>query len=128
MIKKYVVLIMLSFVSAFVYSINSKSDIVKIETNGEYSKKINIAENIIPNDIDEPNSPGKIPSFWWSFFLSAIGTYLLWGIGLGPVSVLVVYYWSKKDKKEVNKSLWGWVVGTLLGGGLWALVNLVLRA
>ncbi len=69
--------------------------------------------------------PGKFPSFLWSFLLSAIGSYTLWGIGAGPLSVLIVYFASKKDKKEVRRSIWGWILGTIVGLALWAIFRLV---
>lgn len=70
-------------------------------------------------------SPGKIPSFWWAFVLSAIGSYTIYGIAAGPISVLVVYLSSKASKVEVRKAIWGWITGTILGLGIWALVKLI---
>ena len=72
----------------------------------------------------ENSSPGGIPSFWWSFVLSAIGSYTLYGIGAGPVSVLIVFFASGRNKKEIRKSIWGWISGTVVGIGLWVLVRL----
>jgi hypothetical protein len=55
--------------------------------------------------------------------LSAAGTYTIYGAVLGPISVLVVYFASQRNKKEVRKSLWGWITGTIVGFGLWLLIK-----
>ncbi len=67
----------------------------------------------------EIKAPGKIPSFWWSFVISFVGGATLWGLGAGPLSVLIVYFSSGKNKKEVRKSVWGWIAGSILGVLLW---------
>jgi len=77
------------------------------------------------NKIAQPHAPGKIPSFWWSFVISAIGAYTLYGLAVGPISVLVVFFASKRNKTEVNKSLWGWIAGTLVGIGLFIVLKLL---
>jgi hypothetical protein len=95
---------------------------VKIDSIiGSSESKISKAE--LPKQISEIKSPGKIPSFLWSFVLSAAGTYTIWGTAAGPISVLVVYFASGRDRKEVHRSLWGWVTGTVFGLGLWMLVK-----
>lgn len=76
----------------------------------------------------EPQAPGKIPSFWWSFVLSAAGAYTLYGLAVGPLSVLIVFFSSKRNKKEVRKSIWGWIAGTLVGIGIFVLFKLVLKS
>lgn len=96
--------------------LSAGSEISEIDNLGE------VIEN--PQDENKTASPGKIPSFWWSFVLSAIGSYTIYGIGLGPLSVLIVYFSSGKDKIEVRKSIWGWISGTVAGLGVWALMKL----
>jgi hypothetical protein len=66
----------------------------------------------------EVSSPGKIPSFWFAFTLSAIGTYFIYGVVAGPISIGIVYFSSDKDKTEVKKAFWGCLTGTLLGAGI----------
>lgn len=78
-----------------------------------------------PKNIEKTMSPGGIPSFLWSFVLSAIGGFTIYGLGLGPLSVLIVYFASGKNKKEVKKSIWGWITGTLVGVGLWILLKVI---
>jgi len=78
-----------------------------------------------PIEIHKTHSPWGIPSFLWSFVLSAIGAFTIYGLGLGPLSVLIVYFASKKSKKEVRKSVWGWIVGTVVGLGLWILLKFI---
>jgi hypothetical protein len=70
-------------------------------------------------------APGKIPSFWFTFTFSAIGTYTIYGAVAGPISVGIVYFSSKKDIIERNKAIWGCVTGTLIGAGIkYAMVKL----
>jgi hypothetical protein len=83
------------------------------------------SDNPVPKHKKQFLSPGNIPSFWWSFILSAIGAYTIYAIGIGPISVLVVYFASKKNKIEVRKATWGWITGTLLGIGVWAATKLL---
>ncbi len=80
--------------------------------------------DIQPQEI-EPQAPGRISSFWWSFVLSAIGAYTLYGLAVGPISVLIVFWASKRNKSEVRKSLWGWILGTIFGISLFVLFKLL---
>jgi hypothetical protein len=64
------------------------------------------------------HAPGKIPSFWFAFTLSAIGTYTIYGVAAGPIAVLIVHYSSGKDKTERKKAIWGCATGTLIGAGI----------
>ncbi len=99
-----------------------KGDIFEIDSlYGESESKITKA--VFPQTDKETTTPGKIPSFLWSFVLSAAGTYTIYGAVLGPISVLVVYFASQRNKKEVRKSLWGWITGTIVGFGLWLLIK-----
>jgi hypothetical protein len=63
-------------------------------------------------------APGRIPSFWWAFTISAIGTYTLYGAGLGPVAVGIVYLSTHGDKVETKKAAWGCLAGLVVGGGI----------
>jgi hypothetical protein len=75
--------------------------------------KVNIAANYL--DI---TAPGKLPSFWFAFTLSAIGTYFIYGAVAGPISVLIVYASTNKDKPETKKAIWGCLTGTIIGAGI----------
>ena len=76
-------------------------------------------------NIQETTAPGKIPSFWFTFALSAVGTYFIYGAVAGPVSVGIVYFSTDKDRAETKKAIWGCVAGTLVGAGIkYLVVNL----
>lgn len=68
-----------------------------------------------PEQWKQLSAPGALNSFWWSFVLSAVGTYSIYGVVLGPISVLVVYLSSDADKAETKKALWGWLAGSAVG-------------
>ncbi len=72
--------------------------------------------------------PGKFPSFWFAFIVSAIGAYTIYGLVAGPLAVLLVYILAKGRKKEVMKSVWGWIAGTVTGLALWFLIKIQLRS
>lgn len=131
--KKIIILSVLVFVSLSVSAVNLSKEITS-EVNIKSFKKLNPEPDKVHKRLSDipvskknrkKNSPGNIPSFWWSFVLSAIGAYTIYAIGLGPVSVLIVYFASKKNKIEVRKALWGWITGTILGLGIWALIKLM---
>jgi hypothetical protein len=87
----------------------------------DISTQINLPFNQL--DIE---APGKIPSFWFTFTLSAIGTYFIYGAVAGPISVGIVYLSANKDKSEVKKAIWGCLTGTLVGAGIkYAVVKLI---
>jgi hypothetical protein len=81
-------------------------------------------ENLVNSDINCPfnhleiAAPGKFPSFLFTFTLSAIGTYFIYGAIAGPISVAIVYFSTKKDKIETKKAIWGCITGTLIGAGI----------
>lgn len=64
------------------------------------------------------SAPGNLPSFWFTFTLSAIGTYTIYGVVTGPISVGIVYFSTKRNKKETKKALWGCITGTIFGAGI----------
>jgi len=87
--------------------------------------------NTLNNSLFEPFNqveilaPGRFPSFWFTFALSAIGTYFIYGAVAGPIAVGIVYFNTNKDKNETKKAIWGCVTGTLLGAGIkYAMMNL----
>lgn len=63
-------------------------------------------------------APWGLPTFWFVFVVSAIGTYTLWGIPAGLIAVTIVYFSAKGNKKEFRRALFGWILGTILGGTL----------
>ncbi|MEN8119591.1 MAG: hypothetical protein ABFS35_04565 [Bacteroidota bacterium] len=75
-------------------------------------------ENYSPFGITEISAPGKIPSFWWAFSFSIIGSYTLYGAVAGPIAVGVVYFSTDKNKAESKKAIYGCVTGTVLGFGI----------
>jgi len=46
---------------------------------------------------------------------------IIWGVVLGPVGVVLVYYLTDEDKEEAKKALYG----CLAGGVLWAAVGIL---
>lgn len=82
-----------------------------------------IVKAVLPENRQQTATPGKFPSFLWSFLWSAAGTYTIYGAVAGPISVLIVYLASDRDKKEVRRALWGWVTGTVVGLGLWLYIR-----
>ena len=89
-----------------------------------YFSNINTLSNSYP-EFNKTTSPGKIPSFWFTFTFSAIGTYFVYGAVAGPIATGIVYFSSDKDKTEVKKAIWGCITGTLVGAGIkYAVVHL----
>jgi hypothetical protein len=119
--QKYLLIFVLTFASFFAKS----AELAPPDSIG--ISRIENLQNIDNLNITmiEPLAPGKIPSFWWSFVISAIGTYFMYTIALAPLSVLIVYIAAKRNKAEVNKSLWGMVAGVLVGVGLFIVFKLL---
>jgi hypothetical protein len=127
----------------FVFSINMIG--LAAETEPQYSETAAGQERVsegIPMPVDFSNEkqsflkrgllhiqavflPGNFPSFLWSFLISAIGAYTIYGLVLGPLSVLAVYFMAKKKKSEVMKAVWGWLTGTAVGLGIWILIRVL---
>jgi hypothetical protein len=107
--------------------LKANPEILSAENELEFpsiNNNINSSHNSIFGST-EIMAPGKIPSFWFTFTFSAIGTYTIYGAVAGPISVGIVYFSSKKDKIERNKAIWGCVAGTLIGAGIkYAVVKL----
>jgi hypothetical protein len=76
-----------------------------------------------PFGITNISAPGKIPSFWWAFSLSIIGSYTLYGAVAGPIAVGVVYFSTEKNKEETKKAIYGCLTGTILGLGIRYIVS-----
>lgn len=64
------------------------------------------------NDLAQNNSG----VFWINFVIAAIGTYSIYGIGAGIVSVGITYFIVNGDKIAMKKAIWGCVLGMLTGG------------
>ncbi len=88
-----------------------------VEQNSAYTYFL-YAENYSPFGITEISAPGKIPSFWWAFTFSIIGSYTLYGAVAGPIAVGVVYYSTDKNNAETKKAIYGCLTGTVLGLGI----------
>ncbi len=94
-----------------------------IEQNSYYKYFLN-SEISSPLGITEISAPGKIPSFWWAFSLSIVGSYTIYGAVAGPIAVGVVYFSTKKNKDETKKAIYGCLTGTVLGLGIRYLTTL----
>jgi len=94
-----------------------------VEQNSAY-KYFLYRENYFPLGITEISAPGKIPSFWWAFTLSIIGSYTLYGAVAGPIAVGVVYFSTDKNRDETKKAIYGCLTGTVLGLGIRYLTTL----
>lgn len=88
-----------------------------VEQNSAY-KYFLYTENYSPLEITGISAPGKIPSFWWAFTFSIVGSYTLYGAVAGPIAVGVVYFTTDKNKTETKKAIYGCLTGTVLGLGL----------
>jgi len=105
--------------------IKSNTELLNSE-NGLELLSSNVPSDISLNSfysITEIAEPGKLPSFWFSFVLSGIGTYSLYGAVAGPISVGIVYFSSKRDNAEVKKAFWGCLSGTLVGAGMYVALH-----
>ena len=146
--KKYLILLVVIFASFNMFAIEINADLFsfdekKIEKEFEelnklekivisrpelsFNELVNLNPNFLKLSTDKIifpqnscfiNEPGNIPSFWWSFGFSLVGSYSLYGAVAGPISVGIVYFSSKKDKIETKKAIWGCLTGTILGFGL----------
>jgi len=74
--------------------------------------------NNLPLNLQQTFSPWNLPSFWFAFVISAVGTYTVYGIAAGPVAVTIVYLSSKGDKQETKRAAIGCISGLVLGGAL----------
>ncbi len=74
--------------------------------------------NNLPVNIQQTFSPWNLPSFWFAFVISAVGTYTLYGIPAAPISVTIVYLSSKGDKQETKRAVIGCISGIVVGGAL----------
>ena len=88
-----------------------------VEQNPNY-KYFLYTENYSPLGITEISAPGRIPSFWWSFTISFVGSLTLYGAVAGPIAVGVVYFNTGKNKNETKKAIYGCLTGTVLGLGI----------
>jgi hypothetical protein len=73
---------------------------------------------ISPLGITNISAPGNIPSFWWAFSFSFVGSYFIYGAVAGPIAVGIVYFNTDKDKSETKKAIYGCLTGTVLGLGI----------
>ncbi len=79
--------------------------------------------NPAPLGLTGISAPGKIPSFWWAFSFSIVGSYFIYGAVAGPIAVAIVYFNTDKDKAETKKAIYGCLTGTVLGLGIRYLVS-----
>jgi len=100
--------------------VRSSPDFLISDITSDIISKLNDSE-IGMNQMSHPleiAAPGKLSSFWFSFVLSSIGTYSLYGVVAGPISVGIVYFSSQKDNAEVKKAFWGCITGTIISAGI----------
>ncbi len=60
--------------------------------------------------------PTGMSPFWLCFTLGAVGTYSLYGVGVAPAAVLVIYLVSDGDKQKTRQAAWGALSGMIVGG------------
>ncbi|MCQ2974716.1 MAG: hypothetical protein MJ211_07890 [Bacteroidales bacterium] len=58
----------------------------------------------------------RMPTFWIVALVSAVGTYTLYGAGVGPIAVAVVYLGTHKDRHETKLAIYGCLTGAAVGG------------
>jgi len=94
------------------------------EVYPDYCKMKSLSGNYL-NNMADLKAPGNFPSFWFTFIFSTIGTYFIYGIVAGPISVGIVYLSTQKSKIATKKAIWGCVTGTLIGAGIkYVMLNL----
>lgn len=105
---------------------NPNASIADIYAMCPHFKDLSNPELITPYSQTEIAAPGNFPSFWFAFTFSAVGFYFFpYAAIAAPISVAIVYFSSKKDKKETKKALWGCLTGAIIGGGIkYAVVNM----
>ncbi len=82
-----------------------------------YQTENNLFNNY-PFNVQQTFAPWNLPSFWFAFVLSAVGTYSIYGIAAGPVAVTIVYLSSNGCSRETRRATIGCVGGLILGGAL----------
>jgi len=104
---------------------NPNASIADIYAMCPHFKNLENPSIITPYSQASIAAPGNFPSFWFSFAFGAIGTYFIYGVVAGPISVGIVYFSTNKDRAETKKALWGCIAGTLLGAGIkYVVVNM----
>ena len=103
---------------------NPEMSFDEIIQQNSYYKLILNTKTRLPLECTEISAPGKIPSFWWAFSLSIVGSYTLYGAVAGPIAVGVVYFSTEKNKAETKKAIYGCLTGTVLGLGIRYLTTL----
>ncbi len=75
-------------------------------------------KEVLPFGNTQVAAPGNIPSFWWAFSFSFVGSYFIYGAVAGPIAVAIVYFNTDKNKPETKKAIYGCLTGTVLGLGI----------
>jgi len=123
--RKYIYLtIILLSVNLALASNVSTSD--KSYENKQISKVNNFTEpqtsyvllSILPIELKKTHAPWGLPSFWFAFVLSAVGTYTLYGIVAAPIAVTIVYLSSKGNRQDTKRAIIGSLLGIAVGGAL----------
>ena len=98
---------------------NPSASIEDIYAICPHFKNLSNPELITPYSQTKITAPGNFPSFWFTFTFSSVGFYLFpYGAIAAPISVAIVYFSSKKSKKETRKAFWGCLTGAVVGGGI----------
>ncbi len=87
----------------------------------EYDAK-NVILNNTPLNPLQNLAPGILSSFWFTFVLSAIGTYTIYGIPAGPIGVTIVYFLSNGCSIETKRAIFGCIGGVIVGGAVKLLI------
>lgn len=83
----------------------------------QYNYFLNDKE-VLPFGDAQISAPGNIPSFWWAFSFSLVGSYFIYSAVAGPIAVAIVYFNTDKSKPETKKAIYGCLTGTVLGLGI----------
>lgn len=93
------------------------STVIVLEVeNGDYYTNINNSD-IYGTSIKVKEKDGK-GAFILCAVVSAVGTYSLYGIGVGPVVFAVVMLCNRHNRKVIRRALWGTITGMTLGGAV----------
>ena len=120
--KKIIFILILSYFSLNIFA--SDFNVENLRTNTPKATSLTEDNEILPLNQNSPRdsvntiAPGRIPSFWFAFVISTIGTYTLYGIGAGPIAVVIVYLTSSGSKKETWRAFWGCLAGFIVGGSI----------
>ncbi|MBN2890760.1 MAG: hypothetical protein JXL97_02745 [Bacteroidales bacterium] len=69
--------------------------------------------NIVPFSLFKNNS--EQAAFWITLIIAAIGMFSIYGFAAGIIAVAVTYFATNGNKKAFKMSIWGCIIGMVLG-------------